>query len=262
VSVPPGRPDDATSASGTASPPDGAASPAGTAPPPAGLPDPADLPEILSLLLGRPGASLLFDLDGTLIDSEPTSVAAFLGCFRARGWDISEEFVHEHFVGRRATEVFREVPGPWIGVDPVELAAQSLSFMDFEKVPPVPLPGAAEALTAWRGRVPIAIVTSAPRWWAERSLEIIGVPAPSAVVAADSYACGKPDPDPYLTAARELDTDPHLAIAFEDAVPGIAAARAARVGLVVGVTTHVDEATLQAGGAHATAPSVEVLLPR
>ncbi|MDO5495020.1 MAG: HAD family phosphatase [bacterium] len=244
--VPPKRPDDVARV-GSADPPS------------AGVPDPADLPEILELLLARPGASLLFDLDGTLMDSEPSSVAAYLACFTARGWDVPESDVYRHFAGRRAAEVFRQVPGPWSGVDPVELAAESLTYMDFEEVPPVPLPGAAEALTTWRGRVPIAIVTSAPRWWAERSLEIIGIPAPSLVVAGDSYERGKPDPEPYLTACRDLDVDPALAIAFEDALPGIESARGAGVGLVVGVTTHADGAVLQAAGAHATAADVGVL---
>lgn len=222
---------------------------------------PSDLPEIVGTLLGRPGASLLLDLDGTLIDSEPTSVAAFRACFEVRGWDISEAYIHEHFIGRRATEVFRELDGPWRGLDPAALAAESLTYLDFEAIPPIPLPGAAAALSAWKGRVPLAIVTSAPRWWAENALDIIAGPAPDMVFAADSYERGKPHPDPWLAACRELDIDPTLAVAFDDAVPGVVSARAAGLGLVVGVTTHLGGPVLEAAGAHATSPSLEILAP-
>nr|NLD40778.1 HAD family phosphatase [Actinomycetales bacterium] len=225
-------------------------------------PVPSDLPELLRRRLDRPGASLLFDLDGTLIDSEPTSVAAFRACFAARGWDIPEPYIVEHFIGRRATEVFRELDGPWTGLDPAALAAESLTYLDFEAIPPLALPGATAALSAWKGRVPIAIVTSAPRWWAEQSLGIVGGAAPDLVVAADSYERGKPHPDPFTTAGRLLDVDPARALAFDDAEPGVASARSAGVGLVVGVTTHLDGPVLEAAGAHATAPDMGVLSAR
>ncbi len=186
-------------------------------------------------------------------------MAAFQACFTARGWDVPESFIHDHFIGRRAPDVFRELDGPWHAVDPIELAAESLTYLDFAANPPRRLPGATAAFESWVGRVPTAIVTSAPRAWAEQAIAIIGGPAPDVLLAADSYVLGKPHPEPFLTACRDLGVDPYRALAFDDAVHGVRSARTAGVGLVVGVTTWVAPLSLIDAGAHATTPHLAAL---
>lgn len=215
-----------------------------------------EIRDVLAFLLAQPGSGLLLDLDGTLIDSEPASLAAFRAFFAHRGWDVDEPTLHR-FLGRRAPDVFRELPGPWTGLDADALSRESLTFVDHDAHPPVPLPGSADALRRYGARA--AVVTSAPRNWATRALRIIGAPLPAHVLAADSYGAGKPDPAPYRAGLDALGCDPLRTVAFDDTVPGVVSARAAGAGLVIGVTTHVAGEDLLAAGAHVVAQNLAVL---
>lgn len=210
--------------------------------------------------LATPGASLLLDLDGTLIDSEPASRAAYRHFFASRGWSVSDDDAAA-FVGRRAADVFGTLDGPWRGLDAHALARESLTFIDHDAFPPRPLPGAGALLRATRGVVPTAIVTSAPRWWALRVLAILQAEEPDAIVAAESVTHGKPHPEPFARACVMLGADPALAVACDDAPAGVASAVAAGVGTVVGITTHVSAAALIEAGGTASAPDLRALLP-
>lgn len=199
-------------------------------------------------------------MDGTLIDSEPASRAAYFEFFAARGWHADDALV-DQFMGRRAPDVFAGLPGPWNAFDPFDLARESLSYVDHDKHPPVPLPGAAELLAAASGRVRTAVVTSAPRWWVEKAFTIIGQPLPQAVIAAENSPAGKPDPAPYRLAAALLGAEPAACLAAEDAAAGITAARRAGVGTILGITSAVPAAELIQAGAHTAAEDLRTLLP-
>ena len=71
------------------------------------------------------------------------------------------------------------------------------------------------------------MVTSADRSLAERWLDHAGLPAPAVMVGAGDVAVGKPDPGPFLRAAERLGIHPSDMVVFEDAIPGLVAARAA-----------------------------------
>lgn len=214
----------------------------------------------LAAALQARGAGLLLDLDGTLVDSEPTHVAAFRSCFSRRGWDVPEG-VLPLFAGRRGAEVFASVTGPWDGEDPVALAAEVIGCIDVEAFPPAPVPGAAAALRRWLSLgVPTAVVTSATRPWASAALELLGADVDAlTLVTAEVVTRGKPDPEPYRTGARMLGVDPAACVAAEDTPAGVRAARAAGVGLVLGVTTSQPAQALLDAGAHASAPDLTAL---
>lgn len=203
----------------------------------------------------------LFDLDGTLVDSEPASQAAYRAYFAARGWDVAPDVVHK-FAGRRATDVFAQLPGPWSGEEPLTLLNGVIGHFDHEANPPVPVPGAAALVRALHGLgVPIALVTSSRRWWAERMLdEVLDVRACfTALVTAEDTPTGKPDPAPYRAAAVALDVDPATAVVLEDTVAGIYAALGAGIGHVIGVSTSVDPDVLLDAGAHRVVPNLAEL---
>ena len=82
-----------------------------------------------------------------------------------------------------------------------------------------------------------AVVTSATRRLAEARLDAVGI-LPKTMVTADDITRGKPDPEPYLLAARELGVDPAGCVVFEDAPAGLAAGRAAGMTTVALTTTH------------------------
>lgn len=214
----------------------------------------------LALRLAGNGASILLDLDGTLVDSEPASRAAYRRYFASRGWEVSEETLGQ-FMGRRGPDVFASVRGPWTGGDYHQLARATLACLDHDADPPLPVAGAAELLHHYRGIVPIAIVTSSSRAWVERALDLLGAAAVDAVVCAENAPVGKPSPAPYLFACEMLGVRPAHAVVCEDAPAGIRAARGAGAGTVLGVTTSLPAPVLTGAGATHTSGTLRVLLP-
>jgi sugar-phosphatase len=210
--------------------------------------------------LARPGAGLLLDLDGTLVDSEPVHQQAFRLYFAERGWDVPDDVVRQ-FAGRRAVEVFPTLDGPWRGEDPQAMTAAVLAATERTTVEPVPVPGAAELLRACeRVGLPVAIVTSANRQWTGEVVRMLGrEPDGLAMVTAEDCDHGKPHPEPYRRGARRLGLEPADLVAAEDTPAGIASARGAGVGRVVGMTTSQPADRLREAGAHETTADLSAL---
>ena len=216
----------------------------------------------MGALIGGRWRAVLVDLDGTLIDSEPGHQAAYQQFFTARGWDVDTE-TRRHFRGRRGSDVFATMPGPWAGEDPDALVAEVLSYLDPEAAPPEPTPGAAEFVRTTHARgVPIALVTSANRAWAEYAVgELLGLRECFAtLVTWEDVVEGKPDPAPYLAGATALHVPPAEAMAIEDTVPGVESAAGAGIGRIVAVTTTTDEKSLLDAGAHRVVASLADLV--
>ncbi|WP_214321629.1 HAD family hydrolase [Nonomuraea sediminis] len=179
----------------------------------------------------------LFDLDGTLINTEARSMAM---------WQLLLDEHHvdgdvRAFMGRRGRDV---LPGLFPGRDVEELIVEAFAYRDHPGLPEiVPVPGAAELVrrvVAYGS--PIGLVTSAGHAWAEELLGKVGVRGLIKVlVAAEDVDQGKPDPQGYLLAARELGADPADCVVFEDSPAGIAAAKAAGMRCVGVTTTHTGQ---------------------
>jgi sugar-phosphatase len=197
-------------------------------------------------------AAALFDLDGTLVDSEPVHRAAWRSFFDSRGWQVSEQTYASHFVGRRGADAFRSVDGPWRDEDPDALLAEVMTHLSAVSTEPSMIPGAAELVRSVHASgAPIAVVTSATRGWVDEALEFVGVADLVAVViSAEDVTAGKPDPEGYLAACDRLGVDPADVAAFEDSVSGVTAAANAGIGRVIGVLTTSNADALQAAGAH------------
>lgn len=227
---------------------------------PHGPAQPQPVPDGAAARLARPGAGLLLDLDGTLVDTEPVHQEAFRVVFADRRWDVPDDVVRQ-FAGRRAHEVFPVLEGPWRGEDPHELSAAVVAATQRTTAVPVAVPGAADLLRACeRVGLPVAVVTSANRGWVAEVVHLLGVdPAGVAMVTAEDCEHGKPDPEPYRRGAQRLGLDPAGLVAAEDTPAGIASARRAGIGWVVGVTTSQDAAVLLAAGAHETAADLRVV---
>ena len=205
--------------------------------------------------LARPGAGLLLDLDGTLVDSEPVHQAAFRDYFTGRGWQV-EDAVIRLFSGRRAQEVFPTLAGPWTGEDPAVLTAAVIDLELRSPLRPAPVAGAARLLAACaRAGLPAAVVTSAERDWTAYLLGLLDGSAMAAVTAEDCVH-GKPDPEPFRRGAELLGLAPGNLVAAEDSPAGITSARAAGIGHVIGVTTTHPSAVLRAAGAHQATPDL------
>ncbi|GAA3553917.1 HAD family hydrolase [Streptomyces osmaniensis] len=177
--------------------------------------------------------ALLFDNDGTLV----SSLASVDRCWArwAAEYGITEEFGRVELHGRPAVEIVAEL----LPADVVPEALARIEAMEVEDVPNDGvqlLPGTKaflDSLPADRW----AVVTSATRRLAEARLDAVGI-LPKTMITADDITRGKPDPEPYLLAARELGVDPADCVVFEDAPAGLAAGRAAGMTTVALTTTH------------------------
>jgi len=164
--------------------------------------------------------AVIFDMDGTLIDSVPAV---------ERSWGI---WAAEHGQDADTIKRFHGVPAAGIvemliPEDQRQAAINrivELEVADVEGI--VVLPGAAEALAAVKG-AKNAIATSCTADLAKARITATGLHAPTVLVTADDVSRGKPDPEPFLMAAERLGVDPKRCLVIEDAPAGIAAARAA-----------------------------------
>ena len=195
------------------------------------------VPDLARLLEG-PGAGLLLDLDGTLVDSEPIHRAAYVEYFAGRGWQVPDSVVRQ-FAGRRAAEVFATLDGPWAGQDPDLLTEEVIAVLRRTTARPVAVPGARELL--WECAsvgLPVAVVTSARREWVRAVIgHLVDDGRTLLVVAAEDCEQGKPDPEPYRLGAALLGLSPDGLVVAEDTTAGIASARGAGVAFVIGVST-------------------------
>jgi HAD superfamily hydrolase (TIGR01509 family) len=91
-----------------------------------------------------------------------------------------------------------------------------------------PIASVASHIHTQHGRIPLAVVSGSPRLSIERTLNALHLQnCFQAIVGAEDYTRGKPDPEPFLTAARKLNVAPADCLVFEDANAGIQAAEAA-----------------------------------
>ncbi len=197
------------------------------------------------------GRTFLFDLDGVLIDSS-ASAARHWGGFAAQ-YRLDRNAVIARIPGRRAIDSVREfIPdAPDAEIVAAAAAQEQAALTDHDGV--VALPGAA-ALLCGLGDAGWAVVTSSPGELAMVRLQIAGLPGPPVLIAAEDVGAGKPDPEPYLTAAARLGADPDACVVFEDAPAGILAARAAGM-QVIALTTSRPVSELPPG-AELTVPNL------
>ncbi|MFC7327560.1 HAD family hydrolase [Marinactinospora rubrisoli] len=187
----------------------------------------------------------LFDLDGTLINSEPRSLATWAKLLDAHNVPYDDKLLHR-FMGRRGQDVFAEYPDLIPDVTLDVIVAELRMYSDAPDLPPIEhLPNSVEFVHRLHAAdVPFGLVTSAGRDWAEAALTALGVRELfGPVVTAGDVTQGKPHPQGYLRGAELLGHAPEHIVVFEDTPAGIEAGRSAGM-RVVGITTTHEPATL------------------
>lgn len=188
----------------------------------------------LPVTAGLP-AGVLWDMDGTLVDSEPYWIAEEHALVRSFGG----QWTHEHamnLVGQSLPKsgayIVEHSPVTLTPEQVVDRLVDGVGRRLQEQVPW--RPGARELLTDLRSRgVPCALVTMSYRRLADRLKAVLPAGTFDAVVTGDEIARGKPHPDPYLAAAAALGVDPWDCVAVEDSQAGARSAVAAGVPTVV-----------------------------
>ena len=172
-------------------------------------------------------SAVLFDMDGTLVDSDAAVARAWTYWSRLRGVDWAD--VARVTPGRPAIESIAEL-APWL--DPERRRADAADLLARERadlVDVVPTPGALDLVATLVERgMPYAVVTSADDGLARTRLAAAGLPVPDVLVTADSVRRGKPDPEGYLMAAARLGVPPAACLVVEDTPAGV------RAGLTAG----------------------------
>jgi HAD superfamily hydrolase (TIGR01509 family) len=176
--------------------------------------------------------AVLWDMDGTLVDSEKLWDVAMDALYARLGGVLTAE-MRAATVGGSADTTMRIVYAD-LGLrpDPAAMAASAHWLYDYAgELFDAGVPwcdGAREMLDTLAAQdIPMAMVTNTPRSLAERALRTIGRQYFSAVVCGDEVAQGKPAADPYRRAAALLDVGPKCCLAVEDSPTGAAAAEAA-----------------------------------
>jgi HAD superfamily hydrolase (TIGR01509 family) len=194
--------------------------------------------------------SLLFDLDGTLVDSDGDHLVAFQKVLAPYGIELDRAIYAAHIMGASNAMIGERFLAhlPQAERDAV-FDAKEAAYRDGLGALQA-TPGAAELLAyAQANGLPCAVVTNAPRANAQVVLAAIGLSERlPVVVIGGELARSKPDPLPYLTALELTGAAAARAVAFEDSVSGVRAAAAAGIA-VVGITTGLPAERLVAEGA-------------
>ncbi len=193
---------------------------------------------------------LLFDLDGTLVNTDALHLAAFQSVFARYGVTLtSAQYVNEIMGFSDALIGARFLPHlppaeREAAVDDKEAAYREMVGVLTPAAGALALLDLADALN-----IKCAVVTNAPRANARLVLNALGLGERLPIqIIGPELARAKPDPMPYLVALQETGGEAAHSIAFEDSLSGLAAAVGAGL-TVVGITTALDEATLQRAGA-------------
>jgi HAD superfamily hydrolase (TIGR01509 family) len=213
--------------------------------------------------------AVVFDFDGVIVDSEPLHFRSLHDALASEGVEITREEYWAHLLAyddrgsiRHAFERHNEP------LEPARLErVEERKIERFaELIPEIGVfPGARELIDALAASLPLAIASGARREEIEAILAGIGLRSSfRAVVGAQDAARTKPDPAPYLEAARQLADHaggtlaPSECVAFEDSVPGLMSALGAGM-KVVGVAHSFPAVKLQS--AHRVVESLRALEP-
>lgn len=188
--------------------------------------------------------ALLFDIDGTLVDSTGAVERSWRAF--AKLWGMDAEALLAVCHGRRSEDTLADFLPP----EQVPVAAEMLVGLELDNLYDViPLPAARTLLESLPpGRW--AAVTSGPRKLMTARLAEAGLPVPEVLVTAEDVEAGKPDPQGYLLAAKRLGFEAARCLVIEDAPAGVGAGLNAGASVLAVATSHPAE---ELGDAHAVA---------
>jgi HAD superfamily hydrolase (TIGR01509 family) len=177
-----------------------------------------------------PDRAVLFDLDGTLVDTERENVESVV--LAARRWQVEIGPDLRHFiVGHSWNEIYTRMQrecGIQVEMDELIAAAVEEKRALFATRGYEALPGALALVQRLYGRARLAIVSGSSRVEVRETITGIGLmDCFDCLLGAEDYGQGKPHPEPYQTAMRLLEVKPQACLVIEDSEPGIRAGKAA-----------------------------------
>ena len=172
---------------------------------------------------------LVFDCDGTIVDTMPQHYLAWVEMLGEYGHELDEQLLYS-FAGVPTTTII-EILNDRYGyhVHPVQQAADRKESLFVRLIPQCKaIPAVTRIIHQYTGKLPMAVATGGNRLLCCKTLEAVDLLQHFPVlVTCDDVKHGKPAPDIFLEAARRIGVQPEHCCAFEDGDMGIQAARAA-----------------------------------
>jgi HAD superfamily hydrolase (TIGR01509 family) len=194
--------------------------------------------------------ALLFDLDGTLAETDSLHLPTWVDILRPYGIEVDEGFYRERISGRSNSKIVEDLLPDLSAEEGQKLThAKEASFR--ERAHELePLPGLLNFMHEGKSRaLSLALVTNAPEENVEAILLVLELRGFfDEVVLSDEVGPVKPDPAPYTAALGRLGVSPEDALAFEDSTSGIASSVAAGIP-TVGIASTQQPETLKEAGA-------------
>jgi HAD superfamily hydrolase (TIGR01509 family) len=193
--------------------------------------------------------ALLFDLDGTLAETDSLHLPTWVDVLRPYGIEVDEEFYRERISGRSTSKIVEDLLPDLSSGEGQKLAEVKEASFRERAHELEPLPGLLDFMEEGKSRcLSLALVTNAP----EENVEAILLALElgeffDEVVLSDEVGPVKPDPAPYRAALDKLGVRPKEALAFEDSTSGIASSGAAGIPTVGIASTQEPEKLLEAG---------------
>lgn len=193
--------------------------------------------------------ALLFDLDGTLADTDSLHLPTWVDVLEPYGVRVDEEFYRESISGRNTSEIVHDLL-PELSEEEKRSVGDTKEARFRERATElVPLPGLVDFIGRGRERgMRVALVTNAPEENVEAIMLALGLrDLFDVLVLADEVEAVKPDPAPYTAALKKLGVPAEEALAFEDSVSGIFSSVAAAIPTVGITSTQVPDKLRNAG---------------
>lgn len=171
----------------------------------------------------------IFDMDGTLVDTEVLWVDAYEACLRHRGYELTHDEAMELVYGRSWIDLYaatcRRYPDLGVPIDRLE-SELSEWFERCRDGRDLRIPESVDLLKQLAADHPVCIVSGSPRRELSRHIDLIGAgPYLAFSLASEEYSPGKPDPTCFRMAARKLGLPPAECLVFEDSAAGVTAAK-------------------------------------
>ena len=191
----------------------------------------------------------MFDLDGTLAETDSLHLPTWVDVLRPHGIEVDEEFYRERISGRANSEIVKDLLPNLSDKEGREVFEAKESAFRKRTVELEPLPGLLDFLKLGRKLgFAIVLVTNAPKENTGAILLALKLDDYfDAIVLSDDVGAVKPDPAPYRAALQKLNIEPGEAVAFEDSTSGIASAVGAGIPTVGIASTQKPEKLLAAG---------------
>lgn len=176
--------------------------------------------------------TIIFDMDGVIVDSEPLQVESYNQVLRKYNIFISKHRF-KYFVGKKQSEIFAEIKENNQIEESIEnlIAQKRDCYLKLVKAKMVAMPGLSNLVRCLKDKgLGIGIASSSPLADIKTILRCIKMEEQfDRVVSAENLEQGKPNPDVFLLAAKELNTTPEQCIVIEDTNVGVLAAKRANM---------------------------------